>query len=999
MTKAYERDYDLSWLGEGYSTRLRKFQKLMKYKVREVLLISSLYDSYLFEEDGQIYDLVRQEYQGLNLSNVPEFTHVMSGTEALEMLKDDNRYDLIITSLHIEDMHAIRFAKFVRQMGHQTPIILLTYDNREHQEIARHYDTSVFDGIFIWQGDYHLLMAIIKCVEDKMNVENDTREAGVQSIILIEDNVKFYSSYLPLVYTEVMKQSQRLINEGLNLTHKFLRQRARPKILLCTTYEQAWDYFERYEENILGVITDICFTRNGVKDPEAGIEFTRKVRERYSDIPVLIQSSSLDLKQKALEAGALFLQKESHNLLHELQQFMTRYMHFGDFVFRNPDGLEICRASTLKELEDGLRTVPDECILYHASRNHFSNWLKARTEFWLAQKLRPSKVSDFASTQDLREHLIRSLVLYRDLRQRGIIADFDKDSFDLKNSFARIGGGSLGGKARGLAFVNILINNYNVRNRFEGIEISVPSAVVIGTEVFDQFITQNRLFDFAMSEKNDEEITSRFVGAKWFPPDVLSKLEDFLSIVHFPLAVRSSSLLEDSQYQPFAGVYETYMIPNNQSNNAERLKDLINTIKRVYASTFYRAAKDYMKATGYRLEEEKMAVIIQRMVGARHENRFYPEFAGVAKSYNFYPVPPQKATDGIVSIALGLGKTVVDGGNVVRFCPKYPKHLLQFFSTNETIKNAQQFFYALNLDYQLDESVIETHDLLTQPFDLEIAEKDGTLFCAGSTYSQENDSVYDGISRKGKRVVTFAPILKHKIFPLPEILNLLLEMGTWGMGTPIEMEFAVNLTVPPKAPKEFCVLQMRPLVLNKELEELDLGEVTQDQLICESAQVLGNGVIANIYDIVMVDIETFDRGRSKEAALEVAEFNSRLLKEQRPYLLIGVGRWGSLDHWLGIPVSWDQISGAVTIVESGFKNFDVTPSQGSHFFQNITSFRIGYFTVGTTIKQGFIDWDWLRGQPAIEEKNFTRLLRFDHPVMVKINGHQNRGVILKPQPA
>ncbi len=996
-SKSYQRDYDLSWIGEGYSTRIRKFQKLMRYKVRDVLLISSLYDSYLFEEDGQIYDLVRQEYQGLNLSNVPEFTHVMSGIEALEMLKEDNRYDLIITSMHIEDMHVIRFAKLLREAGVKTPLILLAYDNREHKEIVTLYDTSIFDRIFIWQGDYHLLIAIIKYVEDRLNVEDDVKEAGVQSIILIEDNVKFYSTYLPLVYTEIMKHSQRLITEGLNLTHKFLRQRARPKILLCTSFEEAWDYFERFEENVLGVITDINFERNGEKDPEAGLLFARKVRERYTDIPVLIQSSSLELKQKAVESGAVFLQKESPTLLHELQDFMTRYMHFGDFNFRNPDGSILRKANNLKTLEEGLREVPDECLLYHASRNHFSNWLKARTEFWLAQKLRPRKVSEFSSTDDLRNLLVQSLVLYRDLRQRGIISDFNKDTFDMKNSFARIGGGSLGGKARGLAFVNILINNYNVRNRFEGIEISVPSAVVIGANVFDRFMTENNLFNFAMSCNDDAEITKRFIEAGHFTSEINTKLEDFLSKITYPLAVRSSSLLEDSQYQPFAGVYETYMIPNNQDDIKIRLKDLLDTIKRVYASMFYKSAKDYMKATGYRLEEEKMAVIIQRMVGAKHENRFYPEFAGVAKSYNFYPVPPQKAVDGIVSIALGLGKTVVDGGNTVRFCPKFPRHLLQFFSTNETIKNAQQHFYALNLDYQLDNSVIETHDLLTQQFQLEISETDGTMFCAGSTYSPENDSVYDGISRKGKRVVTFAPILKHKIFPLPDILNLLLEMGTWGMGTPIEMEFAVNLSVPPKTPKEFCVLQMRPLVLSKELEELDLGDVAQEDIICESSQVLGNGIISDIYDIVMIDIDKYDRGRSREVAYEVGEMNTRLVNEKRPYLLIGVGRWGSLDHWLGIPVTWDQISGALTIVESGFRNFDVTPSQGSHFFQNITSFRIGYFTVGTTIKQGFIDWDWLRAQPAIEEKEFTRLLRFDKPLTVKINGHQNKGVILKPK--
>jgi hypothetical protein len=583
------------------------------------------------------------------------------------------------------------------------------------------------------------------------------------------------------------------------------------------------------------------------------------------------------------------------------------------------------------------------------------------------------------------------------LRKRGIITDFSKDTFDAQNSFARIGGGSLGGKARGLGFVNVLINNYNVRDRFEGVQISVPSAVVIGTDVFDQFLEENQLVNFALQSENDEEITDRFIKARKFPKKIEKKLSEFLDLINEPLAVRSSSLLEDSQYQPFAGVYETYMIPNNHSNRKVRLKELLDCIKRVYASTFYRGPKDYMKATSYRLEEEKMAVIVQRMVGSLRNGRFYPDFAGVAKSYNFYPVPPQKASDGIVSLALGLGKTVVEGGNTVRFCPKYPRHLLQFFSTTETIKNAQQDFFALNMNYHLAENIVETHDLLVQKFDLTEAEKDGTLHWAGSTYSPENEMVYDGISRTGTRVVTFAPILKHKIFPLPDILDLLLELGSWGVGTPVEIEFAVNMQQPVDVPKEFCVLQMRPLVLSRESEELDIKITETESLICYSEQALGNGVINDVFDVVVVDMDKFDRSKSIETAAEVGKLNSKLLALKRPYVLIGVGRWGSLDHWLGIPVTWDQISGASAIVESGFKDIDVTPSQGSHFFQNITSFRVGYFTVNSYVHQGFINWEWLSRQEAREELPYVRHLQFDSPVVVKINGHLNKGVILKPQ--
>lgn len=991
------KHFDNFWLGEGYSTRIQNFQKLMRFRIRDILLVSSLYDSYLFEEDGRLYELIQKEYQGLHLSHAPDITHVASGDEALSILQEDNRYDLIITSLHIEDMHVVDFANKVRESGMRVPIILLAYDNRERKELVSKYDASVFDKIFIWQGDFRLLIGIIKYIEDRLNVENDTRLVGVQSIILVEDNVKFYSSYLPLIYKEILKQSQHLISEGVNLSHKFLRMRARPKIILCTTYEEAWSYFEKYEEYVLGIISDINFMRAGVKDPEAGITFVKNVRQRQPDIPILLQSSNAEWAVKAHELGASFLQKGSPRLLHELHKFMVNHFGFGDFIFKMPDGTEVGRASNLRSLAEELEKVPDESIEYHGKSNHFSNWLKARTEFWLASKIKPRKVSDFSSINDLRLELIRSLRLYQDLIKRGIITDFAKDNFDSHNSFARIGGGSLGGKARGLGFVNILINNYNVRDRFEGVRISVPSAIVIGTDVFDQFMEENHLENLALQPTSDEELTKRFVEADKFPKEIITKLSDFLELIQEPLAVRSSSLLEDSQYQPFAGVYQTYMIPNNNPNRQVRLKELLDSIKRVYASTFYQGPRDYMKATSYRLEEEKMAVIVQRMVGSFRNGRFYPDFAGVAKSYNFYPVPPQKASDGIVSLALGLGKTVVEGGNTVRFCPKYPRHLMQFFSTTDTIKNAQQDFFALNMNYHLEQDIIETHDLLVQKFDLTESEKDGSLHWAGSTYSSENETVYDGISRSGTRVVTFAPILKHKIFPLPEILDLLLELGSWGVGTPVEIEFAVNMNQPADTPKEFCVLQMRPLVLSRESEELNVAVTDTSRLLCYSEQALGNGVIEDIHDVIFIDINRFDRAKSKETAIEVGKLNSKMLELKRPYVLIGVGRWGSLDQWLGIPVAWDQISGAGAIVESGFKDFEVTPSQGSHFFQNITSFRVGYFTVNSFIHQGFIDWEWLAQQPAVEELLYTKHLHFDKPVIVKINGHQNKGIILKPE--
>ena len=991
-----DKQFEATWIEHGYGTRFQGFQNLMRFRIRDILLVSSLYDLYVFEEDGRLYELIRHEYQGLNLSHSPEITRVSSGKDALAIIKKEKKFDLIITTQHIEDMHAAKLAEMVRASNLNIPVVLLAYDNRELSELMSHTDTSAFERIFIWTGNFRIIIAIIKALEDKLNVDHDTHIVGVQSVILIEDNVRFYSSFLPILYNEILKQSQRLISEGINLSHKFLRMRARPKILLCSTYEEAWQYFEKYEDYILGVISDIDFLRNGKHDPEAGIEFAKNVRKRHSDISILLQSNRPANKSKAEELGVTFVLKDSPTLLHEVRKFTVENFGFGDFVFKTKNGLEVERSHDLISLEEALKVVPDESIKYHAERNHFSNWLKARTEFWLAHQLRPRKVSDFESVQELREDLVSSLSEYRKFQQRGIITDFKKDSFDPQRGFARIAGGSLGGKARGLSFVNTLINNYKVQEQFEGVFISVPPGVVLGTDVFDAFIDENNLRDFALNATDDFEITKRFLEAEKFPEDILADLASFLDLIRTPLAVRSSSLLEDSQYHPFAGVYQTYMIPNNQENSLLRLNELLNTIKRVYASTFYQSTKNYIKVTSYRLEEEKMAVIIQKMVGARHKNRFYPDFAGVAKSYNFYPIPPQKSSDGIVALALGLGKTVVDGGSTVKFSPPYPNHLPQFSSIKETLRNNQKQFYALDLSAHSGD-YIDTHDLLVKPYSLEISEQDGSLSFVGSTYSHENNAIYDGISRDGLRIVSFAPVLKHKIFPLPQILELLLEMGSWGMGTPIEIEFAVSMSVESGNPKEFALLQMRPLVLKREIEELKVEVEDPSKLICQSPYVLGHGAIEDIHDIIFVDYHLFERSKSKEVAKEISYYNSKLVTENKPYLLIGVGRWGTLDPWLGIPVNWEQISGARVIVETSFKDFMVTPSQGSHFFQNLTSFMIGYFTVNSFKLQGFLDWDWLLSQKISEKLKYTKHLKFKNPIFVRMNGQNNHGIIFKPE--
>lgn len=980
----------------GYGNRFQGFQNLMRLRIRDILLVSSLYDLYLFEEDGRLYELIRHEYLGLQLSHSPELTRVSTAKDAILLAEKEKRFDLIITTLHVEDMHAVKFAKLIKKKKLDIPVVLLAFDNREIKNLLQQENVKIFDNIFIWQGDYRIIIAIIKSMEDKLNLEHDTKMIGVNNIIVIEDNVRYYSSFMPIIYTEVLNQSRRLISEGINITHRFLRMRSRPKILLCSTYEEASKYFKKYGEYTLGIISDVAFPKRNKIDPKAGVKFARHVKRIQNDIPILLLSDNDDNRELANKANCSFILKNSALLLDDLRQFMIEYFSFGDFVFRNKKGIEVGRAKNLKSMEKQLSIAPTESIEYHSERNHFSNWLKSRSEFQLAHSLRPRKVSDYNSIEALRSDLLKSIKRYILTRQRGIITEFVKEAFDPQSSFARIGGGSLGGKARGLGFINSLINDYNISDQFDDILIHIPSAVVLATDIFDEFIEENNLKEFALHCKDDKKITDKFLAAKIFPEKALGDLAAFLNVVQTPLAIRSSSLLEDSQYHPFAGVYQTYMIPNNHNNSLIRLNQLLIAIKKVYASTFFQGAKDYIKLTAYRSEEEKMAVIIQKMIGEEHKNRYYPTFSGVAKSYNFYPIKPQTSEDGIVNVALGLGKTVVDGGKSVRFCPKYPTDLIQFYSASDSFEFSQKEFYALQLDSK-EEIGDSIQDTQTKLFGLDIAEKDGTLNYVGSTYSHENDIIYDGIARYGSRLITFSQILKYKIFPLSEILDLILDMAAWGMGSPVEIEFAVNLDSPPNEPKEFGLLQMRPLVLNQEMEELEIVEEDQSKILCESTQVMGHGFVENIQDIIYVDYHKFNRSDSRKVSLEVSQYNSELINQDCPYLLVGVGRWGTLDPWLGIPVEWDQIAGAKIIVESSFKDMEVTPSQGSHFFQNLTSFMIGYFSVGNNFKNSFIDWDWLLSCKTYSEKEYTKHVKLDAPLVVKMNGKTNQGIILKPE--
>jgi len=972
------------------------FQNLMRFRVQDILLVTSHYDSFILSEDGKLQEIILDDFLDLNLRHVPGLTQVSSVEDALELAKDDERYNLIVASPHVGDMSILELARRVREQGLETPVVLLAYDNRELTDFVSKHDLSDIERIFLWQGDVRILLAIVKYIEDKMNADHDIGVLGVQAIIVIEDNIRFYSSFLPVIYTELVKHAHNLLPEGINLAHKVMRIRARPKILLCDNYEEAWERFASFPDEILGVISDIEFPRAGELDRVAGFELATQMRMLRPDVPIMLQSSFPANEALAKGIGAGFLLKGSPVLLHQLREFMDANFGFGDFVFKMPDGREVGRAHDLRTLMEMFETVPPESLAFHGERNHFSRWLKARTEFTLAQRLSPRKVSDFASLEDLRREVIDSISLYRRERNRGMVADFRRDTFDASTSFSRIGGGSLGGKARGLAFVNSLLSTHRVDEMFPGVNIVVPPSVVLATEVFDRFLEANELRDFALRSDDDHEIRRRFLAAR-FPEDIGDDLAAFLDLIRYPLAVRSSSLLEDSKYQPFAGIYETYMLPNNHADPEVRLTHLVDAVKRVYASTFSRHAKAYIKGTPYRLEEEKMAVIVQKVEGAAHGDRFYPDFAGVARSHNFYPTAPATTEDGIAAVALGLGVAVSAGDPCVRFCPAYPRHVVQFSSVKDILHNSQRQFFAVQLDdRELDTKLGETVEL--RRFDLEVAERDSTLAAVASTYCPENNAVYDGISRDGVRVVSFAPVLKQEIFPLAEILHTLLEVGVQGTRSPVELEFAVNLSTPPGEPHEFGFLQMRPLPLTAELEEIAIEDApASSRLVCRSSAVLGHGKITDIRDVVVVDYHRFDRGKSREVAEALSRFNATLSRHGVPYVLIGVGRWGSADPHLGIPVTWDQISGVRVIVEAGFKDLKVTPSQGTHFFQNLISCNVGYFTVNPEAGEGFVDWEWLGTRPSLTESGCVRHLRFERPLIVKMDGKRNSGMIFGPE--
>ncbi|HAJ99346.1 MAG TPA: phosphoenolpyruvate synthase [Bacteroidales bacterium] len=853
-------------------------------------------------------------------------------------------------------------------------------------------DLSSVDYVFSWLGNASLLVAIIKLLEDRKNAEFDIDVVGIQAILLVEDSIRYYSSYLPNIYKVIFDQTNELMTEGLNEHSKTLRMRARPKILLAKTYEEAMGLFEKYHQNLLGVISDISYARNNAKDTEAGIKFARHIRSLDTQIPILLQSSQMIEKEVTEELKVGFLYKYSKTLLVELKQYIRENYGFGDFVFKDPnDGYELERANNLHSLQIKIGQIPAKCLEYHISNNHFSRWLKARALFSIAKIFADKSREDFNNIEEIRAYLLDTIANFRKMKGRGIIASH----FDDYAIFTRLGDGLLGGKARGLAFIDLVINKYKITNRWDGITVAIPRTVVITTDMFDEFMEENALHQFAISNASDQEIFDQFLAART-PSRLRSYVRDITELFKTPLAVRSSSLLEDSHYQPFAGVYATYMIPNNHSDKGIRMLQLEQAIKSVYASVFSKESKAFIAATANVIDEEKMAVVIQEVAGASYGNRFYPTLSGVARSINFYPIEPERYEDGVAKIAFGLGKTIVEGGQAIRFSPAHPEKTLQLSNPEFAVRESQKEFYSLNLDPEKFQPTID-ESLNLYKLRVKEAIADSSMKFAASTFDYQDNIVRDGIYEGGLVIVTFSNILKNNSFPLAPILKTLLEIGQKEMNNQVEIEFAAELNGKEGRKPTFYFLQIRPIVALQEKNRVKIDLSRPEKFLLLSYQALGNGIIENICDIIYVKPDAFNPANTKSIASSIEKLNAEFVKTGKYYLLVGPGRWGSSDPWLGVPVKWSQISAARLIIESGLKDYQIDPSQGTHFFQNLTSFNVGYFTINPHYNQGLYDLDSLGSQPAIFEDEHVRHVRFSKPLVIKIDGKKKIGAVYKPE--
>lgn len=969
------------------------FANLMNKRIYNVLLIATKYDAFMLEDDGRVDEQIFNEYTSLSLRYPPRFTQVTTEAEALAILKERN-FELIICMPNMDNRDIFAAAKEIKRHYPNIPIVVLTPFSKEVSKRVANEDLSAIDYVFSWLGNSELLLAIIKLIEDKMNAPDDTASAGVQIILLVEDSIRFYSSALPHLYKFVLEQSQEFSKEALNDHQQTLRMRGRPKIKLARTYEEAIRIFEQYKNNILGIVSDMSFMRNGEKDPYAGYKLGQYIRKTGLIVPFILESSDTSNESYAKELNASFIDKNSKSYPQDLRKKIMRRFGFGDFIILNPHTKkEIMRIRNLKDLQNNIHKIPDDSLIYHLSRNHFSRFFYSRAMFPPAEVLKYVDVSDYKDMNEARKLIFDLIVQYRRMKNSGVVAIYQKDRFDEYSNFARIGDGSLGGKGRGLAFIGAMIKRYP-KLEYENMTVTIPRTVVICTDIFDEFMEKNDLYPIALSNADDNTILQHFLQAS-LPERIIDDLMAIFDVVNSPIAVRSSSLLEDSHYQPFAGIYSTYMVPKSDKRD-EMLQSLRNAIKAVYASVFYRDSKAYMTATSNLIDQEKMAVVLQEVVGSQYNDRFYPTMSGVARSLNFYPIGDEKSEDGIANVALGLGKYIVDGGITLRFSPKHPHNILQTSTMDLALKETQTQFYALDLkNITPSFSVDDAFNLLK--LHIKDAESDGTLKLTASTYDPYDMVIRDGYYPGGRKIISFVNILEHDKFPLADTLTQILHIGEKEMGRPIEIEFAMNIHPGASDKATFYLLQIRPIVDNKEVIEEDITDTPEDQMLLLSNSALGHGVINDVFDLVYVKSGSFNASNNQLIAYDIEKLNRQFTAEGRNYVLVGPGRWGSSDPWLGIPVKWPHISNAKVIVENGLENYRVDPSQGTHFFQNLTSFGVGYFTINSFKQDGLFDEEYVNTLPATTETEYIRHIRFTTPIVIKMDGKKSIGIVLKPE--
>ena len=968
------------------------FANLMNKRIYNVLLIATKYDSFMLEDDGRVDEQIFNEYTSLSLRYPPRFTQVTTEEEALNELKNRN-FELIICMPNMDNRDIFAAASEIKVHYPNIPIVVLTPFSKEVSKRIANEDLSAIDYVFSWLGNSELLLAIIKLIEDKMNAPDDTASVGLQIILLVEDSIRFYSSALPHLYKFVLEQSQMFAKEALNDHQRTLRMRGRPKIKLARNYEEAVRIFDQYRDNMLGIISDMSFMHNGVKDPYAGYKFGQYVRKTGLIIPFVLESSEASNHVYAKELNASFIDKNSKSYPQDLKKKIMQRFGFGDFVILNPHTKEeIMRIKDLKDLQKKVFQIPDDSLVYHLSRNHFSRFFYSRAMFPPAEVLKHVDVSDYKDMDEARKLIFDLIVQYRRMKNTGVVAVYQKDRFDEYSNFARIGDGSLGGKGRGLAFIGAMVKRYP-KLESDNFAVNIPKTVVICTDIFDEFMETNELYPVALGDADDETILRYFLRAS-LPSRLIEDLMAFFDVVKSPIAVRSSSLLEDSHYQPFAGIYSTYMVPKIEEKY-DMLRTVSDAIKAVYASVFYKDSKAYMTATSNLIDQEKMAIVLQEVVGSRYNDHFYPTMSGVARSLNFYPIGNEKAEDGIANIALGLGKYIVDGGQTLRFSPRHPHSILQMSTMDFALRETQTRFYALDLKNMAETfSVDDAFNLVK--LGLKDADAEGSLKYIVSTYDPYDQIIRDGYYPGGRKILSFVNILQHDVFPLADTLDQILRIGQQEMGRPVEIEFAVNMDPSDHTRATFYLLQIRPIVDNKEIMDEDLSLVKNEETILSSTSVLGHGIVGDVQDIIYVKTGAFNSSNNQLIAYEIEKMNRSFTDQEKGYVLVGPGRWGSSDSWLGIPVKWPHISNARVIVECGLENYRVDPSQGTHFFQNLTSFGVGYFTVNPFKGDGWFDEAFLNAQPAVEETEYLRHVHFDAPITIKMDGKKSLGVVLKP---